>query len=719
MFGFVSTADGAPTAGVAISNGRDVVLTDRDGRFELPIVTPFVTMTRPAGYTADRWWLTASDDAALTFTLERHEQTLPYEFVHLTDTHMSMPAVDGIDFGLYREGSLAHEITTFLSELPARAPEAQAVFITGDLVDNGLDVEYAAFTAAVDTSPLPLYMIPGNHDHMGGTPGSVISRNNYLTNAGNVTLYEKHLGPRWYSFDIPGLHVVAMDWHSHEIGLDHELQNMWLNADLAAREPGSPWLFLFHDQPGTSVLDHAPWPPIAAFSGHWHTSRVVTVDGTLHVNSPTTFFANLDFTPPAYRLVRWDGQTITLRTETVRSTRDPAALGDLSRSTFAPSAPAQADNAVLWRAELQGAGHRQRVTIDEDLVFAGTQIEDEPRGYVEAVDLTTGTVQWTTEVAAAVKVAPAVWKDIVIASDVSGDVHGLNRSDGRIRWTVPSSDPLRRFAWNPATISDGVAYLGDQADLRAIDVASGTVLWRRTDIAPHHNLVQHAQPLIVDDLLVMGFWPTPQHPVGLNKHTGHSVWAEGQADEDLFSALKALLIMGTATYDPAEDAILMPAFGHTARVDRTTGAMGWVTKHPGAFSPASPIVTPAGYLVTATGYGLLMLDPASGAILWERAITGNAPFPMRGYSKDPNPVVAAPTLINERIILPGLDGVVRVYGLDGALLTHVAVGSPLAAEFTHTGNHLLAVGTDGTLLALSVSALLADVAAATGGRMAP
>jgi hypothetical protein len=37
------------------------------------------------------------------------------------------------------------------------------------------------------------------------------------------------------------------------------------------------------------------------------------------------------------------------------------------------------------------------------------------------------------------------------------------------------------------------------------------VLWRRTDIAPHHNLVQHAQPLIIDDLLVMGFWPTPQH----------------------------------------------------------------------------------------------------------------------------------------------------------------------------------------------------------------
>lgn len=703
--------------GVAVSNGRDVVLTDAQGRFELSHVTPFVTMTRPVGYTSDNWWLAATDNTPLAFVLHPFPQTLPFEFVHLTDTHMSMPAVDGIDFGLYREGSLAEEITSFLDALPARAPEAQAVFITGDLVDNGLDVEFAAFTAAVATSPLPLYMIPGNHDHMGGTPGSVISRNNYLTNAGDVTLYEKHLGPRWYSFDIPGLHVVTMDWHSHEVGLDHELQNTWLNADLATREPGSPWLFLFHDQPGTSVLDHAPWPPIAAFSGHWHTSRVVTVDGTLHVNSPTTFFANLDFTPPAYRLVRWNGEKITLRTETALAGPNLAGLGNLSRSTFAPSTPAQAGSAVLWRAGLQGAGHRQRVTTDGELVFAGTQIEDEPRGYVEAVDVSTGTLRWTTEVGAAVKVAPAVWGDIVIASDVSGDVHGLDRNDGRIRWSIPSSDPLRRFAWNPTTISDGVAYLGDQADLRAIDVASGTVLWRRTDIAPHHNLVQHAQPLIIDDLLVMGFWPTPQHPVGLNKHTGQSVWAEGQADDDLFAALKALLIMGTATYDPAEDAILMPAFGHTARVDRATGAMGWVTNHPGAFSPASPIITPAGYLVTATGHGLLMLDPASGAILWERAITGEAPFPMRGYSKDPNPVVAAPTLLEDRIILPGLDGLIRVYDLNGTLLTQTHVGSPLAAEFARTGDHLLTVGTDGTLLAISISALLANVAAPTGGRV--
>ncbi|MCW2166430.1 PQQ-like domain-containing protein [Microbacterium hydrothermale] len=717
MLGIVSTPDGTPIADVAVSNGRDVVLTDADGRFELPAATPFVTVTVPAGYSTGTWWLPAADDTQLAFVLEPREQTLPYEFIHLTDTHLTIPAVEAVNSGLYSEGSIPSELTAFLASLPDRAPAAQAIFVTGDLADHGIAEEFEAFSDAVAKSPLPMRVVPGNHDHMNGTHGSIISRNNYLTNTGDPALYERMIGPRWYSFDIPGLHVVAMDWHSHETGHDHDLQNAWLNADLAVREPGSPWMLLFHDQPGSSLLEHAPWQPIAAFSGHWHTSRVVRVDGTLHVNSPTTFFAGLDYTPPAYRRVIWDGEQITLHTETVTMVPDPAPLGDTSRATFAPAGhDTPADDAIVWRAQLHGAGHRQNVTVDGEIVFAGAQIEDEPLGFVEALDLTTGTPVWTTEIESAVKTAPVVWGDAVIAATVSGDVHGLDRATGERRWMLPSSDPLRRFAWNAPTVHDGVIYIGDQADLRAIDAATGDVLWRRTDIAPHHNLVNHSRPLIIDDLLVMGFWPTPQHPVGLNRHTGENIWATGDDSGELFTALKALLIMGTATYDAAEDAVLMPAFAHTVRVDRETGAIEWVTAHPGAFSPASPIVTPNGYVVTATGHGLLMLDHTTGDIRWDREITGEAPFPMRSYSKAPHPVIAPPTLIADRLVLPGLDGLIRVFDLDGNLLSKSQIGSPLAAELTVAGDLLLTVGTDGIVIALSTPALLARTTNNPGAR---
>ena len=714
MHGIVTTTDGEPLAGIAVSNGRDVVATGADGRFDLVPVTPFVTVTVPAGRRAERWWLPASDDE-LRFVLHEHPQTLPFEFIHLTDTHMTLPHRDGEDpqnFLLPSEGSLPDEVRAFLVALPERAPDAQAVFITGDLVDHGLAEEFDEYVRVLADSPLPVHVIPGNHDHMNGAHGSVVSRNNYLTNAGAPELYERFIGPRWYSFDIPGLHVVAMDWHSHELGLDHELQNAWVRNDLAAVPLDSPWILLFHDQPGASILDGLPWQPLAAFSGHWHTSRVVRVGQTLHVNSPTTFFAGLDYTPPAFRRVTWDGEQITLATETARVGPAPAALGDVTKATFAAMPGRDSDgDAVLWRAELGGAGHRQRVSADGDLVFAGTQIEDEPRGVVEAIDIATGQIVWSRTVGSAVKTAPAVWGEIVVVAEVSGDVHGLRRESGELVWTVPSSDPLRRFAWNAPTIAEGVAYLGDQSDLRAIDVGTGDVRWRRTDLSPHHNLVNHAAPLIIDDLLVMGFWPTPQHPVGLDRRTGANIWTTPERSDDLFIALKTLLVMGTAAYDPAEDTVLMPALGHTVAVERATGTIRWATAHPGTFSPASPVVTPGGYVATVTGHGIRMLSPVDGAIIWDLEIDGDAPFPMRSYSKRPHPVLAPPTLADDRLVLPGLDGIIRVIGLDGLVQRTVQLRSPIAAALEPAGDRLLAVGTDGNLVCLSVPALASPAAA--------
>ncbi|GGH45646.1 outer membrane protein assembly factor BamB family protein [Microbacterium album] len=724
MLGHVTTTDSRPLEGVAVTNGRDVVRTDEHGRFELPVVTSFISITRPAGYDTDRWWVRvdpgAERDEPLRFELREHPQQLPFEFVHLTDTHMTHPdrSVYGDDagFGLYREGSLPHELVDFLRRLPERAPGAQAVFITGDLVDHGLDAEFRAYTEALSASPVPVHVIPGNHDHMNGTHGFRISRNNYLTNEGDPALYEAHLGPRWYSFDIPGCHVVAMDWHSHELGLDHELQNAWVRNDLAQLPEGAPWILLFHDQPNDSLTAHLPWQPVAAFSGHWHTSRVVEVDGTLHVNSPTSFFASLDYSPPAYRRVTWDGERVSMRTETLPAAR-PAALADVTRATFSTTAAPREERA-LWRTRTGGAGHRQRIAVDRDRVFAGTQVEDEPRGWVEALELGSGALVWRTPLGSAVKSTPAIAGDRVIVGEVSGDVHALDRESGEVLWTLPSSDPLRRFAWGSPTVADGLAFLGDPSDLRAIDVRTGEVRWRRTDLSPHHNLVNHGAPLVIGDLLVMGFWPTPQYPVGLDARTGETVWATASVDQGAsFFDLKALLITGTAVHDPREDAVLLPGFGGTACVDRTTGTARWATSHPGGFSPASPVVTPRGYVVTVAGHGLRMLDPATGATIWDLPIDGDAPFPMASYTKRAHPVFAPPVLHGDVLLLAGLDGTVRTIGLDGAETGRVQLASPLAGGLVVAGDAasgrdvVLALGTDGNVVALAAETLV-DTASA-------
>lgn len=710
MHGHVLHADGTPAVGTTVSCGPLVTRTDDDGRFEFPDdAGRFVVLTRPTGFTAAPWWFRAGTD--LEFRLVEEPQELPYEFLHVTDTHMTVPG-DGTDegHGLYAEGALPQQIKNFLATMGDHSPAARSIVVTGDLVDHGTADEYEAYVDAMSTSPVPVHLIPGNHDHMGGTHGSVVSRNNYLTNTGTVDLYEQFLGPRWYSLDLAGLHVVAMDWHSHELGLDHETQDAWLRNDLAQLEPGAPWILLFHDQPNASVLDGLPWQPIAAFSGHWHTSRVVEVDGTLHVNSPTSFFASLDYSPPGFRHVTWDGEQISLRTQTLLERAVPEALADVSTSTFAAGGGSSTGR---WTARLTGAGHRAAVAVGAGAVFAGSQVEDRAAGSVEAFDLTTGEPRWCTTTNSSIKTTPAfadVDGGIVVAAEVSGDLIALDAHTGDLRWRLASSDPLRRFGWGaPTVVPDGEearVFLGDPSDLRCVDVRTGEVVWRRTDLSPHHNLVNHAAPLVVGDLLVMGFWPTPLHPVGLDARTGEPVWETAAPGDDPFFMLKRLLIMGTATFDAERDAVLMPAFGHTTSVDRATGARNWAAPHEGGFSPSSPVFTPAGYVVTVTGRGLRMVDPDTGSTIWDTVVEGDAPFPMGSYTKAPHPVLAPPTLVGEHLLLPGLDGTVRRFTLAGEQIGRAQFDTPFAAALVsvdQAGEVVLAAGTDGSVRCLDAS----------------
>ncbi|MBF4607604.1 PQQ-binding-like beta-propeller repeat protein [Curtobacterium sp. VKM Ac-1393] len=733
MHGIVVHHDGRPAEGIAVSTGAVVTTTGADGRFTLdrqPEHGAFVVLSRPTGSTATPWWhrTPADDDTELRFVLVPEDQPLPYEFVHLTDTHMTTPEVVASgrdDFGLYREGSLPAQVRSFLAALPERAPLARRVFVTGDLVDHGLPEEYAAFTEVLAESPVPVHVVPGNHDHMNGRHGSVVSRNDYLTNTGDPALYEEWIGPRWYSFDVAGLHVVAMDWHSHELGIDHEVQNAWVRADLARLEHGSPYILLFHDQPAHSLVDELPWQPVAAFSGHWHTSRVVDVDGTLHVNSPTSFFASLDYGPPAFRHVTWDGAGITLRTETVVDGPVPTALADVRTATFAAASVRSDDDALLWSATSAGAGHRQPAAVQGDTLFVGGQVEDRAAGWVEAFDLVTGALRWRTATGAAVKTAPAPAGDVVVAAEVSGDLVGLDADTGAERWRLPSSDPYRRFAWGAPTVRDGVVFLGDQSDLRAVDVHTGEKLWHRTDLSPHHNLVNHAAPLVVGDLLVMGFWPTPTDPIGLDARTGADVWHRGELDgDDPFTALKRLLIMGTAAFDAGRDAVLMPAHGHTTALDRATGRTRWTAAHEGGFSPATPVVTDRGYVVTVTGHGIRMVDPDDGSTVWDAPVTGDAPFPMGSYTKAPHPVIAPPVLVGDQLLLPGLDGTVRRFDLDGVEVGRSQLASPIAAPLVVVGDRVVAVATDGTVMAfdaarLATATTVPSVPAAAGSTRAP
>ena len=264
MHGTVRAPDGTGIPGVVVTNGRTSVRTGDDGHYDLPNEGAFVTVSRPAGSTAETWWHRvdpADHSAPADFVLEPAPQSLPFEFIHLTDPHLSdpdAPATPQRATALYPEGASRQQFQALLEALPSVAPGARAVFLTGDLVDEGTVAEYESLVEVLESSARPVYAIPGNHDHMNGGADATVSPNGYLTSHAYPALYEQYMGPRWYSFDVPGLHVVAMDWHTHELGIDDRLQEEWLRGDLALVPEDTPWILLFHDQPSAAVLAAAP-----------------------------------------------------------------------------------------------------------------------------------------------------------------------------------------------------------------------------------------------------------------------------------------------------------------------------------------------------------------------------------------------------------------------------------------------------------------------------
>ena len=131
--------------------------------------------------------------------------------------------------------------------------------------------------------------------------------------------------------------------------------------------------------------------------------------------------------------------------------------------------------------------------------------------------------------------------------------------------------------------------------------------------------------------------------------------------------------MGTAAFDPSTDSVLMPGYAATIGIDSTSGALHWITDHEGSFSPSSPVVTGRGVVATVGGRGLRLLDRADGRRLWDARVDPRRPSRSSLTSRPATPCLPRRPLLGDRILLPCLDGTVRVFSLDGELLHSILV----------------------------------------------
>lgn len=213
-----SASDGeeAGLSGVMVTNGRDVVLTDGEGRYELPAFDNMtVSITQPSGY-----------------QVPMDEHNIPqFHYNHLPEGSPELRYG-----GIEPTGPLPSAVNFPLVESELTATDAQSCIMAGDLQTyDRQEIEYARDGAIADLAArhdyagcgtlfvgdvvgddLSLYpeikdlvaetngparFLPGNHDLDFDAPNSEHS----------FDTYRAQLAPEYYSYDVGNTHIIALN----------------------------------------------------------------------------------------------------------------------------------------------------------------------------------------------------------------------------------------------------------------------------------------------------------------------------------------------------------------------------------------------------------------------------------------------------------------------------------------------------------------------------
>jgi 3',5'-cyclic AMP phosphodiesterase CpdA len=246
----------------------------------------------------------------------------------ITDTHIK--AGRKLAYGIVDTAGLLERCVDDILTLPQRP---DAVIVTGDLVDYGRPDEYALLRDLLAPLPMPLFLMPGNHDERGALRAS-FPEQRYLRQ------WEPFIQ---YAIDDFAVRIVALDSVIPRQGggtlCDERLA--WLDRTLAAR-PDAPTVVAMHHPPFVTGIGHMDnvgfdrpdalaavigrHPQVErVIAGHLHRPITVRFAGTAASTCPSPAHqvaldidpqAADDFIlePPAYQLHWWSGRQLVTHT---------------------------------------------------------------------------------------------------------------------------------------------------------------------------------------------------------------------------------------------------------------------------------------------------------------------------------------------------------------------------------------------------------------------
>ncbi len=644
-----------PKAGTLVSNGEDVVRADSEGRYVIeaePGKHSFVFVTVPNAYRArDSFFqsLTA-ESSRIDFMLDSapERRTAVFSLAHLSDTHL----------GTEQERVPTERLlTSDLREL-ADIESPDLIICTGDLTENGTLPELYLLRETIARTAAPFIPVWGGHD----SASEYVEKGDGRDCTAN---FKKVLGPVCFSFDWGGRHFVAYAAEDEFIAPDdRDRKDRWLRADLAMKPKGQETVLLMHPPPTVELLELLTDHDVSlVLHGHTHISNVFTYRGITVASVTPTSFGGIDTNPRGYRMARFTEDGFELELKALG--RGKSAAGpklDLGR----PHSP----NARLeWELELPGHLHRSEPVVKGgDLLVGLSDEHGRDAAGVYCISARTGEPRWHARTDSSVRNSVALGENgTAIALSTTGAVYGVDVTSGIVEWRSELPEfPSGRTATSPATVG-GAVYAGAQFGYGAFALETGEQLW----YTPFEGMNRpcYASPMVLDDTLAVHI--PHKGIVGLRRDDGTVAWEQNVGVQFQYPSAISNGDKLVAAGDP----------GKLVALDFRSGDILWHRKAveyawaPGTSKyldgnleygypyPTSMVADGDRLYYATSGGSVVGFNLETGDVLWTHG-SGNDLLDMTPHRRGLRSILARPVVVGDELIVCGIDGV--VYVLDSA-----------------------------------------------------
>lgn len=449
----------------------------------------------------------------------------------------------------------ANEAQLKLAVQEINKTNVDAVLMTGDLTNEGSDVQLHNVKSILDGITHPLYVIPGNHE------------NNWSQSA--CKTFNDLWGNDRFVFTVGKLVVIGMNCGPFmKMGDGHIKQEdlIWLDKTLSEMvKPGMKVLSINH-YPLLDDLDNyrdyvailKKYPVITHQNGHWHRWRQYETDGIMGLMVRCLDMGNGDY---GYTLmdVDLDKNWIHVYNKTLGKERDiryaykiNLEYYDSPKGEFKYSVP---EGFKIEKVYADNASIFTRLGIDKDNIYFGNSM-----GYLRVIDKKNAKLKWEYKTSSMLFSRPAVATKVVILPTGDKRLIWLDKKSGKVLNEVAAGGPYVA----DGLIADGVLYQGGFKTFQAWDVNKKKLLWECNDI---NNYCQ-AEPFVGKDDIIFGAWDTNLRSLDLKTGMLNWAWNNGKKN-NLFSP-------GNVVPAVTQDRVVIVAPDrYSTALDRATGKQLW------------------------------------------------------------------------------------------------------------------------------------------------